>query len=113
MERASFMAGILPLSKSDHSFYFNIGMTRTISSDKIWYIMHYRKGDELDVGTETNINLNHQLYYHFLGTDQSEDILCWKDPENPKYTFGAHVTDDGKVSYIVLDAYIFYEELLL
>ncbi|XP_020273260.1 prolyl endopeptidase-like isoform X2 [Asparagus officinalis] len=59
-----------------------------------------KEGDELDVGTETNINLNHQLYYHFLGTDQSEDILCWEDPEHPKYTFGADVTDDGK--YVLL-----------
>jgi len=65
----------------------------------------------LDAGTETNINLNHQLYYHFLGTDQSEDILCWKDPENPKYTFRAHVTDDGKVSACC--RCIFYQELLL
>lgn len=62
-----------------------------------------KEGDELDAGTETNINLNHQLYYHFLGTDQSEDILCWKDPKNPKYTFGAHVSDDGK--YVLLYIY--------
>ncbi|KAM0938659.1 putative prolyl oligopeptidase [Dioscorea sansibarensis] len=55
---------------------------------------------ELDAGTETHINLNHELYYHFLGTEQSEDILCWRDPENPKYLFGSHVTDDGK--YLLL-----------
>ncbi|XP_039138195.1 prolyl endopeptidase [Dioscorea cayenensis subsp. rotundata] len=55
---------------------------------------------ELDAGTETNINLNHELYYHFLGTEQSEDILCWNDPENPKYLFGSHVTNDGK--YLLL-----------
>ncbi|PWA78185.1 prolyl oligopeptidase family protein [Artemisia annua] len=35
-----------------------------------------KQGDILDSGTETNVNLDHQLYYHFLGTDQSEDILC-------------------------------------
>jgi prolyl oligopeptidase len=51
----------------------------------------------LDAGTETNINLNQQIYYHVMGSDQSEDILCWKDPENPKYSFGASVTEDGKV----------------
>jgi hypothetical protein len=51
----------------------------------------------LDAGTETNINLNHQIYYHVMGSDQSEDILCWKDPEHPKYSFGASVTEDGKV----------------
>ncbi|CAJ1973166.1 unnamed protein product [Sphenostylis stenocarpa] len=59
-----------------------------------------KDGEEVDAGTETNANLHHQLYYHFLGTDQSEDILCWRDPENPKYTFGGSVTDDGK--YILL-----------
>ncbi|KAL6600550.1 hypothetical protein ACP70R_045350 [Stipagrostis hirtigluma subsp. patula] len=62
-----------------------------------------REGQELDAGTETNINLNHQIYYHVMGTDQSEDILCWKDPEHPKYSFGASVTEDGK--YIILGIY--------
>ena len=56
-----------------------------------------REGENLDAGTETNSNLYHELYYHFLGTDQSEDILCWRDPENPKYMLEADVTDDGKV----------------
>uniref|UniRef100_A0A0E0LYL9 Prolyl endopeptidase n=1 Tax=Oryza punctata TaxID=4537 RepID=A0A0E0LYL9_ORYPU len=58
---------------------------------------------ELDAGTETNINLNHEIYYHVVGSDQSEDILCWKDPEHPKYSFGASVTEDGK--YIILGIY--------
>ncbi|XP_066355594.1 uncharacterized protein [Miscanthus floridulus] len=61
------------------------------------------RGGEVDAGTETNINLNHQIYYHVLGSDQSEDILCWKDPEHPKYSFGASVTEDGK--YIILGIY--------
>ncbi|KAJ0969808.1 hypothetical protein J5N97_022685 [Dioscorea zingiberensis] len=60
-----------------------------------------KEHSELDAGTETNINLNHELYYHFLGTRQSEDILCWRDPENPKYLFSSQVTDDGK--YLLLD----------
>ncbi|VAI43332.1 unnamed protein product [Triticum turgidum subsp. durum] len=60
-------------------------------------------GVELDAGTETTINLNHQIYYHILGSDQSEDILCWKDPENPKHSLGASVTEDGK--YIILGTY--------
>ncbi|KAI4336726.1 hypothetical protein L6164_015217 [Bauhinia variegata] len=59
-----------------------------------------KDGEIVDAGTETNANLHHELYYHFLGTDQSEDILCYKDPENPKYLFGASVTDDGK--YVLL-----------
>lgn len=56
-----------------------------------------REGEQLDAGTETNINLNHEVYYHYLGTDQSEDILCWKDVEHPKWSFATEVTEDGKV----------------
>ncbi|XP_058090746.1 uncharacterized protein LOC131237107 [Magnolia sinica] len=59
-----------------------------------------KEGGQLDAGTETNINLNHEVYYHFLGTDQSEDILCWSDPEHPKWLFEARVTHDGK--YVLL-----------
>lgn len=60
-------------------------------------------GENLDAGTETDSNLHHELYYHFLGTDQSEDILCWNDPENPKHTRQASVTEDGK--YVLLYTY--------
>lgn len=59
-----------------------------------------KEGGDVDAGTETDINLNHQLCYHFLGTDQSEDVLCWKDPENPKYIFDTSITEDGK--YVTL-----------
>ncbi|XP_078440620.1 uncharacterized protein LOC144710666 [Wolffia australiana] len=56
--------------------------------------------EELDAGAETNINLYHELYYHSLGTDQSEDFLSWRDSENPKHMFSAQVTEDGK--YVLL-----------
>lgn len=65
----------------------------------VMYCFHFcRDGENVDAGTETNVNLYHEVYYHFLGTNQSEDILCWSDPDNPKYTYGASVTDDGKVT---------------
>ncbi|GLT74399.1 hypothetical protein SLA2020_462020 [Shorea laevis] len=60
-----------------------------------------QEGEKIDAGTETSSNLYHELYYHFLGTDQSEDILCWRDAENPKFTFDGNVTDDGQ--YLLLD----------
>lgn len=62
-----------------------------------------KEEEGIDAGTETNANLNHELYYHLLGTDQAEDILCWRDPENPKYMFGAEVTDDGKYILLYID----------
>lgn len=41
-------------------------------------------------------NQYHSVYYHKLGTDQSEDELIYKDEKNPHiYHFGS-VTEDGK-----------------
>ncbi|PIN08629.1 putative serine protease [Handroanthus impetiginosus] len=60
-------------------------------------------GKKLDAGTETHANLHHELYYHFLGSNESEDILCWSDPDNPKHTRSASVTEDGK--YVLLYTY--------
>ncbi|GLT99920.1 hypothetical protein SLE2022_173240 [Rubroshorea leprosula] len=57
-------------------------------------------GGNIDAGTETSANLSQELYYHFLGTDQSEDILCWKDSENPNFRFQSSITEDGK--YLLL-----------
>ncbi|GJT36036.1 prolyl endopeptidase-like protein isoform X2, partial [Tanacetum coccineum] len=55
------------------------------------------KGSEnMDPGTEVNINHHHQLNYHFLGTKQSEDILCWNDLEDPTHILEARLADDGK-----------------
>ncbi|XP_072176200.1 prolyl endopeptidase-like [Diadema setosum] len=51
-------------------------------------------------GTETSANMNQKLYYHVLGTDQSEDVMCAEFPDNPKWIIGAEVSDDGR--YILL-----------
>jgi len=59
-----------------------------------------KKKEGIDAGTETDINLFHELCYHFLGTDQSEDVLCWRDVENASWLTSAKVTEDGQ--YVVL-----------
>lgn len=59
-----------------------------------------KKRGSTDVGTETDINLFHELYYHFLGTAQSEDILCWREPEQGSWLTDAKVSEDGQ--YLVL-----------
>ncbi|CAN1322865.1 Prolyl endopeptidase [Linum perenne] len=59
-----------------------------------------KDGENTDAGSDTNINQYQQLYYHVLGTDQSQDILCWGDKQHPTYIFSATVTADAK--YLVL-----------
>ncbi|CAA0813371.1 Prolyl oligopeptidase family protein [Striga hermonthica] len=70
---------------------------------KGFFYSRYPDPGKLDAGAETQVNLHHELYYHFLGTDQSEDIPCWRDPDNPKHTRSASVTEDGK--YVLLYTY--------
>ena len=48
-------------------------------------------------GIRTDVNLNHEVYYHFHGTEQSDDVMCWRDPEHPKYIYTPEVTEDGMV----------------
>ncbi len=43
-----------------------------------------------------SLNLNQKLYYHRLGTPQSDDVLAYHRPEQPKWTVGGGVTDDGR-----------------
>lgn len=42
-------------------------------------------------GTETSTNLHQKLYYHVLGTEQSEDVLCAEFPDEPKWMGGVEV----------------------
>uniref|UniRef100_A0AB74UDZ7 Prolyl endopeptidase n=1 Tax=Pseudostellaria heterophylla TaxID=418402 RepID=A0AB74UDZ7_9CARY len=51
---------------------------------------------------DTSSSLNQTVSYHFLGTDQSEDILCWRDLENPLQHFKIDVTADGKYLLIYI-----------
>ena len=51
-----------------------------------------------DEGTDrlTEANANQMIYYHRVGTPQAEDILVHADPENPRWLFGADITEDGR-----------------
>uniref|UniRef100_H3A2M7 Prolyl endopeptidase n=1 Tax=Latimeria chalumnae TaxID=7897 RepID=H3A2M7_LATCH len=60
----------------------------------------YPKQEGKSDGTETSTNLNQKLYYHVLGTKQSQDILCAEFPDHPKWMGGVELSDDGQ--YVVL-----------
>ncbi|KAI0676715.1 prolyl oligopeptidase [Trametes maxima] len=52
-------------------------------------------------GTETQSDKNAMLFYHKLGTQQSEDVLVYKDDSNPEWMWGTEVTEvDGR--YLLL-----------
>ncbi|KAK9200426.1 hypothetical protein WN944_015623 [Citrus x changshan-huyou] len=106
-EDAKYLAYALSNSGSDWAKFTSITWTH---DSKGFFYSRYpapKDGKEVDAGIETDSNLYHELYYHFLGTEQSEDILCWKDPEHPKYTFSGHVTEDGQYEVVANDDSVF------
>lgn len=54
-----------------------------------------KEGDKLQA-----VNKLQKLYYHALGTPQSEDRLVYERPDQPDWQFGAGVTEDGK--YLII-----------
>jgi len=48
----------------------------------------------------SNANENHQIYYHKLGTPQSEDTLVFSDPANPLHFHSAFVADTEPVMFV-------------
>lgn len=46
------------------------------------------------------LNLNQKLYYHRIGTTQSDDVLVYQRPDHPDWSFVPEVTEDGR--YLVI-----------
>ncbi|MDD2385824.1 MAG: prolyl oligopeptidase family serine peptidase [Bacteroidales bacterium] len=69
------------------------------------------KGQEL-----SGVNTDAKIYYHEIGTDQSEDIMIYEDTQNPETGFYAGVTESKK--YLIISATVstsgnalFYKDL--
>jgi prolyl oligopeptidase len=71
-----------------------------------------RPGQELQ-----EANYFQKLYYHRLGTTQSEDILVYQRPDQKEWGFGSRVTEDGR--YLLIHVWhgteprnrVFYKDL--
>jgi len=55
----------------------------------------YSRYDEPKGAALREANYFHKLYYHRLGTVQSEDKLIYERPDNKELGFSGNVTDDG------------------
>ena len=56
---------------------------------------YYSRYDEPTGATMRDTNYFQKLYYHRLGTVQSEDKLIYERPDNKEMMFGGGVSDDG------------------
>ena len=61
----------------------------------------YCRYDEPPAGAAfQKTNLNQKVFYHRVGTAQSEDVLVYKRPDEPTWGFGLKVSEDGR--YLVI-----------
>jgi prolyl oligopeptidase len=51
----------------------------------------------------TNVNRNQRVYYHKIGTKQSDDFLIYDRKDQPDWLFSAEVTDDGTFVIITVN----------
>ncbi|TAE56564.1 MAG: S9 family peptidase [Nostocales cyanobacterium] len=64
-----------------------------------------------------DVNYFQKLYYHKIGTSQSEDILIYHRPDQKEWGFSGEVTEDGK--YLIISVWlgtdsrnlVFYKDL--
>ena len=64
-----------------------------------------------------DVNYYQKLYYHRLGTDQSEDVLVYERPDQKEWGFSGDVTEDGR--YLIISVWrgtdpknlLFYKDL--
>ena len=105
-----YMAYSVAVAGSDwQEIYVMDAATKKILKDKIewtkfggvswkgedgFYYSGYDKPDEKSKLSKKNEN--HKVFYHKLGTSQSEDKLVYSDPAHPLRYHGAGLTEDGR-----------------
>ncbi len=79
---------------------------------------YYSRYDQPQEGKPLEeINYFQKLYYHRLGTPQSEDTLIYERPDQKEWGFNGYVTEDGK--YLIISVWkgtesknlVFYQDL--
>jgi prolyl oligopeptidase len=65
----------------------------------------YSRYDEpKDAGQFQSLNFNQKVFYHRVGTPQADDVLVYRRPDQPTWSFHAEVTEDGRYLVIVTSA---------
>ncbi|NEP48455.1 MAG: S9 family peptidase [Moorea sp. SIO3C2] len=65
----------------------------------------YSRFDEPNEATKLeDLNYYQKLYYHKLGTPQSDDILIYERPDQKEWGFSGRVTEDG--NYVIITVFL-------
>jgi len=72
-------------------------------SNIAWYkegFFYSRYEEPAEGDKHTQANKNHKVYYHKIGTPQSQDELVFHKPEHPQRNYSATVSNDQKYLYL-------------
>jgi len=83
---------------ADHIRFVKFSEVAWTKDGKGFYYSRYKDYDEKTKLTQSNFN--QKVYYHRMGTPQSEDVLVYERPDKEKYGFAPAVTEDGR--YLLL-----------
>ena len=62
---------------------------------------YYSAYDRPTKGKEfSNVNAGHKIYYHKIGTPQSDDVLFYQNPTEPKRFYDVEVNEDETLMYL-------------
>ncbi|MDR0394436.1 MAG: prolyl oligopeptidase family serine peptidase [Tannerella sp.] len=108
-----YMAYTISRSGSDwREIYVMDLVTRQLTSDHIQWAkfsgaqwqkdgFYYSAYDAPEEGKEfSNVNENHKIYYHKLGSVQSEDVRVYENKKYPKRFYSAWVNDDETLMFV-------------
>lgn len=107
---SKYVAYLLAQSGSDwQEIYIMDVATKQVLNDKIKFVkfsgaswkgdegFYYSRYPEPDEKSKlSKQNQFHQVWYHKMGTPQSEDVLIFKDDAHPLRNVGAGLTEDGR-----------------
>lgn len=85
--------------RSDHLQWIKFSGVSWTRDNRGFFYSRYPepKGNELRAE-----NRGQAVYYHRIGTPQSDDRLIYRRPDRPGWLFGAEVTDDGRYAVITI-----------
>ncbi|TAF40307.1 MAG: S9 family peptidase, partial [Oscillatoriales cyanobacterium] len=100
---------------SDHLKWLKFSGASWTHDGKGFFYSRYDEPNEKS--KHEDVNYYQKLFYHRLGTPQSEDVLIYDRPDQKEWGFSAGVTEDGK--YLIISVWrgtdpqnlIFYKDL--
>ncbi|GLB33294.1 putative prolyl oligopeptidase [Lyophyllum shimeji] len=85
---------------SDVIEYVKFSTIKWSKDSKGFFYQRYPAPQTVKDGIKTGGDVDAMVYYHRIGTPQSDDILIHKDPDNPEWMWNVDISEDGK--YLIL-----------